>query len=192
MSPSLSRRRLVAVAGALSAGLAGCAGGDGETSTSPSTPAATPTTAPTDPAPVPADASCGVCNMVPANFPDYNAQLTVESGDRVFFCSSGCLGAYYVDPGNFDSSHEGATFAGLWVHDHETKELIDARSAWFVRETNADRVADPMQRNPLPFADRADAAAYVADYDDLSEDDILQLSDFDRDLATFYRGRFFE
>ncbi|WP_222844834.1 nitrous oxide reductase accessory protein NosL [Haloplanus rubicundus] len=186
---SLSRRRLVVAAGALTVGLAGCTGGDGD-----ATPTATPTstTARTDPAPVPAEASCAVCNMVPANFPDYNAQLTVEAGDRVFFCSSGCFGAYYVDPGHFEPSHEGTTFAGLWVHDHETKELIDARSAWFVRETNADRVDDPMQRNPLPFADRADAEAYVAGYDDLSEADILRLDDFDTDLATFYRGRFFE
>lgn len=188
----LSRRRFVAATSALTAGLAGCAGGEDGDATATSTPAATPTTPLTDPASVPAEASCAVCNMVPANFPDYNAQLTVEAGDRVFFCSSGCLGAYYVDPGNFESSHEGATFAGLWVHDHETTELIDAQSAWFVRETNADRVDDPMQRNPLPFADRADATAYVADYDDLSEADILQLADFDMDLATFYRGRFFE
>jgi nitrous oxide reductase accessory protein NosL len=194
--PTLTRRRLVAAAGALTASLAGCAGGGGgdatPTLTSTSTPTATPTTALTDPASVPADASCAVCNMMPAKFPDYNAQLTVEAGDRVFFCSSGCLGAYYVDPGHFDSGHEGAAFAGVWVHDHETKEVIDATSAWFVRETNADRVDDPMQRNPLPFADREAAAAYVAEYDDLSEEDVLRLADFDMELATFYRGRFFE
>lgn len=190
MTPRLSRRRFVAVASALTAGLAGCAGGDGGGETATTT--ATPTTALTDPASVPDDASCAVCNMVPANFPDYNAQLTVEGGGRVFFCSSGCLGAYYVDPGHFEPSHEGATFAGLWVHDHETTDLIDATAAWFVRETNADRVDDPMRRNPLPFADRADAEAYVAEYDDLSASDILQLADFDTELATFYRGRFFE
>ena len=186
---TLTRRRLVAAAGALTAGLAGCAGGDGG-ATPTVTPAATP--ASTDPAPVPADASCAVCNMVPADFPDYNAQSTVEAGDRVFFCSSGCFGAYYVDPGHFESSHEGATFVGLWVHDHGTKELIDARSAWFVRETNPDRVDDPMRRNPLPFADRTAAEAYVAEYDDLSESALIQLADYDTDLATCYRGRFFE
>ena len=130
--------------------------------------------------------------MTPADFPDYNAQLTVEAGDRVFFCSSGCLAAYYVDPGNFESTQEGAAFAGVWAHDHETTELIDATAAWFVRETNPERVDDPMQRNPLPFAARADAEAYVAEYDDLSESALLRLDDFDMDLATFYRGRFFE
>ena len=193
MTPRLSRRRFVAVASALTAGLAGCAGGDSDaTPTATPTASATATAARTDPASVPDDASCAVCNMVPANFPDYNAQLTVEGDGRVFFCSSGCLGAYYVDPGHFEPSHEGATFTGLWVHDHETKDLIDATAAWFVRETNADRVDDPMRRNPLPFADRADAEAYVAEYDDLTDADILQLADFDMELATFYRGRFFE
>jgi copper chaperone NosL len=181
-TPRLTRRRLVAAAGALATGLAGCTG-DGGTDTAAS---------PSEPATVPEDASCAVCDMMPAKFPDYNAQLTVEGSDRVFFCSSGCMAAYYVDPGTFEPSHEGATFAGIWAHDHGTKALIDARSAWFVRETDADRVDDPMQRNPLPFADRADAEAYVAEYGDLSESDILRLTDFDMDLATFYRGRFFE
>ena len=191
MTRSVTRRRLVVTAGTLTAALAGCTGGTDDAAEP--TPTTTDSTAAlTDSAPVPEDASCGVCNMMPAKFPDYNAQLTVEAGDRVFFCSSGCLAAYYVDPGNFEPTHEGATFAGLWVHDHETTELIGARSAWFVRETNADRVADPMQRNPLPFAAESDAEAYVAEYDDLSESDILRLTDFDMDLATFYRGRFFE
>jgi len=187
----ITRRRVVVAAGTLTAALAGCAGGAGDADESTAT-ATDSAAALTEPAPVPEDASCGVCNMMPAKFPEYNAQSTVEAGDRVFFCSSGCLAAYYVDPGNFEPAHEGAAFAGLWVHDHETGAVIDARSAWFVRETNADRVDDPMQRNPLPFADRADAEAYVAEYDDLSESDILRLADFDVDLATFYRGRFFE
>ncbi|WP_251331011.1 nitrous oxide reductase accessory protein NosL [Haloplanus pelagicus] len=189
----LTRRRLVAVTGTLTTGLAGCLSGDEETVTPTTTPTGTSATAAlTDPAPVPEDASCAVCNMISGKFPDYNAQSTVEAGDRVFFCSSGCMGAYHVDPGNFEAAHDGATFAGVWAHDHTTTELIDATTAWFVRETNADRVNDPMQRNPLPFAAEADARAYVAEYDDLSETDILRLDDFDMELATFYRGRFFE
>jgi nitrous oxide reductase accessory protein NosL len=182
----LSRRRLAAtLCGALAAGLAGCTGGPGGDG-------GTETPSLAEPATVPEDANCAVCNMVPANFPEYNAQLSVEAGDRVFFCSSGCLAAFYVDPGHFDADHEAASFAGIWVHDHETKDLVDARTAWFVRETKADRVDDPMQRNPLAFAAEADALAYVEQYDDLSEADVLRLSDFDMDLATFYRGRFFE
>jgi nitrous oxide reductase accessory protein NosL len=188
--PTVSRRRLVAAAGAaLAAGLAGCAGAPSDDG---GTPTPSPSTPLDEPAAVPAEAACAVCNMVPADFPAYNAQSTVEAGDRVFFCSSGCLAAYYVDPGHFDPTHEGATFVGVWVHDHATGDLIDATTAWFVRETDAERVDDPMGRNPLPFAAEADALAYVDRYDDLSEADVLRLSEFDAELATFYRGRFFD
>ncbi|MGM0606145.1 MAG: nitrous oxide reductase accessory protein NosL, partial [Halobacteriota archaeon] len=55
-----------------------------------------------------------------------------------------------------------------------------------------DRVDDPMMVNPAPFAERPDAVAYVEAVDYLSEDDIVQLAEIDRDTATFYRERFFE
>ena len=193
-----TRRRLVATGlGALTAGLAGCAGspaGDGgsATPTATSTAGSEIAVGRSEPAAVPDDADCAVCNMMPAKFPDYNAQLTVEAGDRVFFCSAGCLAAYYADPGHFEAAHEGATVAGVWVHEYETAALIDAEAAWFVRETEADRVPDPMGANPVPFGAEADANAYVERYDDLSASALLRLADFDMELARFYRGRFFE
>ncbi|GAB6859941.1 nitrous oxide reductase accessory protein NosL [Haloplanus litoreus] len=192
----LTRRRFVTAGlGALTAGLAGCAGGpvgDGGTATPTGTAAPDTDAALSEPATVPEDAECGVCNMMPAKYPDYNAQLTVEAGDRVFFCSPGCMAAYYVDPGHFEAAHEGATVADVWVHDHETTDLIDAETGWFVRETEADRVPDPMGANPVPFAAEGDANAYIETYDDLSASALLRLEDFDMELARFYRGRFFE
>jgi nitrous oxide reductase accessory protein NosL len=197
----LSRRRLLALSAVTATagpGLAGCLGGGGEGTAEPTD---TVTPEPTDGAdtaslsePVePAeDDECGVCKMMPAKYPDYNAQLTVEAGDRVHFCSSGCMAAYYVDPGQFESAHEGASFVGVWAHDHATKELVDATTAWFVKEMNADRVDDPMMKNPLPFAAEADAQAYVEEYDDLTTEDVLRLDDFDLELAKQYRGKFFE
>lgn len=179
--PTCSRRRIVAIGAATVAGLAGCA----------SAPTGDDVTL-DEPAAVPEGASCAVCNMVPAKFPDYNAQLTVEAGDRVFFCSSGCMAAYYVAPGHFEAAHEGATFVGVWAHDHATTDLIDATTAWFVRETDADRVDDPMRLNPLPFAAEADARAYVDEHEGLSAADVLRLEDFDAELARFYRARFFD
>jgi len=192
----LTRRRLVAAGlGMLTAGLAGCAGGpagDGGTATATETSAPDTEASLSEPATVPEDAECAVCNMMPAKFPDYNAQLTVEAGDRVFFCSTGCLAAYYADPGHFEAAHEGATVAGVWVHDHETTDLIDAETGWFVRETKADRVPDPMGANPVPFVAEDDANAYIESYDDLSASALLRLDDFDMELARFYRGQFFE
>ncbi|MFB6069349.1 MAG: nitrous oxide reductase accessory protein NosL [Halobacterium sp.] len=198
--PTLPRRRLLAlgvVAATTGTGLAGCLGGGGGTAESTDTATPEPTddsgtASLSEPISPTEDDECGVCKMTPAEYPDYNAQLTVEAGDRVHFCSSGCMAAYYVAPGNFESAHEGASFVGVWAHDHATKDLIDATTAWFVKETNADRVDDPMMKNPLPFAVEADAESYVEKYEDLTAEDVVRLDDFDVALAKQYRGRFFE
>ncbi len=62
----------------------------------------------------------------------------------------------------------------------------------FVRVTDPDHVDDIMMRNPTPFADRSDAESFVDEYDEYDEDDILEFESFDRELAEYYRGRFFE
>ncbi|KAB1190054.1 hypothetical protein GJR96_17945 [Haloferax sp. MBLA0076] len=165
------------------AALAGCLGGaptaDGGAQTD------------VEPADVPDDASCAVCNMMPAKFPDYNAQLAYESNDHQFFCSTGCMTTFAAVPGHFDEAFDGETPAGAWAHDHQTKALVDGQSAFYVLEMNPDRVDDPMMKNPLAFASRDDAVAYVDQYDDLSEDDIVAFDAFDRELAEQYRAKFF-
>ncbi|MGM0389489.1 MAG: nitrous oxide reductase accessory protein NosL, partial [Natrinema limicola] len=78
---------------------------------------------------------------------------------------------------------------GAWVHDFETRDLIDALQASFVLETDPDRVEDPMRLNPLPFMDESDAAAYVEQYDDLDDDSVISIDEFDLDIAERYRGQ---
>lgn len=141
-----------------------------------------------EPTEVPSDATCPVCNMVPAQYPDWNAQLVHEDEERVFFCTSGCMTAYYVVPERFDAPD--AAIAGVWVTDFVTSDLIDGLEANYVLETDTDRVDDPMMRNPLPFVDRASAIAYVEQYDDLAEDDVVTIDEFDQDIAELYRERF--
>jgi nitrous oxide reductase accessory protein NosL len=208
---ALDRRRLLALAGAgLAAGLAGCSGGDGPTTTEPTTTeetatdTATPepatTTAATttgertpaalEPASVPADARCPVCNMVPADFPDWNAQALHDDGERAFFDTSGCAVTYYALPDEFAATD--AALAGLWVTDFETRETVDGTTAHYALETDSDRVADPMRVNPAPFADRADAEAYVDAVDYLTTEDVVGLDAFDRELASQYRAGFIE
>lgn len=138
------------------------------------------------------DESCAVCKMYPAKFPDYNAQLQLNDGEHVHFCSTGCLTAYTASPGTF---HEGVTRDDVdvaWAHDHASTELVRANDAYFVLETDADRVDDPMMRNPLAFERESDATDYVDRYDDLSTDDVVRYEDFDLTLAKEYRGKFFE
>lgn len=139
---------------------------------------------------VPADANCPVCDMKSANFPEWNAQTVHEDDTREFFCTSGCATTYYVEPDRFAETD--ADIAGLWVTDFESSEFIDGTAAYYALETDSDRIDDPMRLNPAPFGDRADAVAYVDEVDYLTSDDIVELSAFDRELATQYRARFIE
>ncbi|MFD1564554.1 CHRD domain-containing protein [Haloarchaeobius amylolyticus] len=140
-----------------------------------------------EPTDVPSDANCAVCNMVPAEYPDWNAQLVHEDSERAYFCTPGCLATYYVVPEQFAATD--ASITGAWVNDFETRELIDAFQARFVLETDSDRVEDPMRLNPLPFGDETDATTYVEQYDDLDDSDVVSIDEFDRDIAELYRGQ---
>ena len=142
-----------------------------------------------EPTVFPDDRGCAVCQMVAADYPDWNAQVVHADGHREYFCSAGCLAGYYPDPTAFGGPE--TDIEGVWVTDVETQELIDASSASFVRVTDTDHVDDIMMRNPTPFADRADAEAFVDGFDAYDTDDIITLSAFDAELAELYRGRFF-
>lgn len=169
---------LAGTAGIIAASAAGCLGGSGQSLD--------------EPAAVPEDAACGVCEMAPAEYPDWNAQLAFDDGERVHFCSPGCATAFYADPGQFTDGYDQDDVAGIWARDYESTVLIDATDASFVLETNADRIDAPMMKNPLPFSERTDAEDYVAQYDDLGPADVVGLEDFDVELARQFRGRFFE
>lgn len=139
---------------------------------------------------VPEDAECAVCKMMPAKFPDWNAQAVHADDTRAFFCTSGCATTYYAVPDEFADTD--ADVAGLWVRDLDTTDLIDGIAASFALETDSDRLDDPMNLNPAPFQNREDAVAYVDEVDYLDESDILELSAFDRELAEQYRGKMLE
>lgn len=109
-----------------------------------------------------------------ANFPKWNAQAVHADDSRAFFCSSGCATTYYAVPEQFAETD--ADIAGLWVRDINTTDRLD----------------DPMGTNPAPFATREDAVSYVEEADYLTEDDIVELSAFDRELAEQYRGQLLE
>jgi hypothetical protein len=204
----LTRRRALGAGGAvLTLALAGCSGtGDGgttetETATSTQTDTATPTAEPTttetaeasrSALDVPEDANCAVCNMKPAKFPDYNAQLQYESSEPKFFCSNGCMASFAADPGHFEEAYADASIAAAFVHDHDTTDWIDGLAASYVLEMDSERVDDPMRINPLAFDTEADATAYVEQYDDLTAEDVVGFDAFDRDLAEQYRASFFE
>ncbi|RQG87013.1 hypothetical protein EA462_15320 [Natrarchaeobius halalkaliphilus] len=131
------------------------------------------------------DLRCPVCNMVPAQYPQWQSQLAHENGDGAVFDTPGCLFAYYAVPPT-DSP-----VTAVWVTDFESGDLIDATEAHFVIVTDETAVTgEVMEINPRPFADRDDAVAYLSEWDteELTEDDIIGLEDVDREVAAIYRG----
>lgn len=143
-----------------------------------------------EPVDVPEDAECSVCEMQAAKFPDWNAQAVHADDTRAFFCTAGCATTYYAVTGEFADTD--AEIAGYWVRDLNSRDLVDGTTAHYALETDSERFDDPMRVNPAPFADRGDAVAYVEASDALDESDIVELSAFDRELASQYRGALLE
>ena len=140
-----------------------------------------------EPAEFPEDADCPVCNMVPADHPDWNAQVVHDDGERAYFCSIGCMVAYTAYPDEFALSE--SDIVGAWVTEYGTGELIDGMDAYYALETDSDRVDDTMMLNPAAFRNRDDAVAYVDEVDYISEDDVVGFEEFDAGLADRYRGQ---
>ena len=142
------------------------------------------------PVDVPEDAKCSVCEMRAAKFPEWNAQAVHADDSRAFFCTAGCATTYHAVTGEFADTD--ADITGFWVRDLDSRDLVDGTTAYYALETDSERLEDPMRVNPAPFADREDAVSYVDESDALDESDIVELSAFDRELASQYRGSLLE
>lgn len=140
-----------------------------------------------EPTEFPADRSCPVCNMVPEEWPEWNAQLVHEDGHREYFDTTGCMAAYAAYTDRFGGPD--SAVANAWVTDFETGELVDASEVVFVRVTDPDHVDDVMSMNPTPFADRSAAESFVDGFDEYGEEDIITFEAFDAELAMLYRAQ---
>lgn len=185
-SRSLSRRAFVAAAGVGAGSLAGCLNrseepeGDADDEPEPIELVEHSGDEPIEP---PEEYRCPVCNMLPADWDNSNAQLVHEGEGATFFDSAGCLFNYYADPAEYGGPD--ADISAVWTTGHESLDLIDATETSFVLEHNQERIDAPMD-SPVPFGDRDDAVAYVKEYDDLTEDDIVGLEDADSEAASIY------
>lgn len=183
---TVTRRRLVSAG--LVGGAVAVAGCTARTAEGPADGEPEDRSTPVDP--VPEDARCAVCNMVPAKFPAWNAQLIHRGGQREHFCSPGCMVTYHVDPGHFVDGRTREGIAGVWVHGRGSGALIDGTTAFYVLDTDPERTGGPMSGNPLPYAAKDDAVAYTDEYEDLTAEDVIRLEAFTRETASQYRGRF--
>lgn len=194
---SIDRRRVVGIVGAGAMGLAaGCLGfGDDEASGDGATTddsgddehrfAGTVDHPGDESLEFTGEYSCPVCNMTPGEYPQWQSQLALEGGEGVLFDTPGCLFAYYV------AQPTDAEITNVWVTDFDSGDLIDGTEAWYVIVTDDEPVPqETMGLNPRPFEEYDDAVAYLDEWDaeDLTEDDIIQLDDVDRETAAIYRG----
>lgn len=164
-------------------------------------------TGPYEPLPteeIPDGTECPVCGMMVKNFPVGNAQLVRSGGEREFFCSPGCLTAFYtlpdsdgfVDPADFGS--EERDVQAVWARDYDTDEIIDATTAYFVIDNNSENLKSgiPMGENPVPFEEYDRAQGYADEHDlrnseiDVQGDTVQGIGSFDTDLARVFRPRF--
>lgn len=149
------------------------------------------------------DTSCAVCGMMTKGFESAHAQATHTNGDRMEFCSSGCLVTYVVDPGKYDGDNVAvpdASIEGAWVVDYtnvdvesgsrsgDGTDLIDAREASFVLDYSSGY--GTMGANPRAFASASAAEDYVGSHDGLGEADIVTMDEFDDQIASKYRSSF--
>ena len=211
--PRIDRRTVIGTIAVGTAALAGCLGDDdaGDDGDDPSDDSANgddpsdddsangddaPAEPLDEPAEFPEGEACTVCNMITEEYPEWNAQLVKTDETRVFFCSAGCLLAYFVDPEQFGGETEEVEH--VWVTDYGTGELIDGMESYYVRVEDPDHVDDIMMMNPTPFAERERAEAFVdelneehgADYD--HDEDIITFDAFDEELAMLYRADFLD
>ena len=197
---SASRRRMLSgVTGALLLGLAGCLGGDDDSSDGEESSDAEPEPSgirsraeqiavadhPIDePAAFEDEHACPVCGMPPASYQIWNGQIAHVDGTGLFFDTPGCLLAYLVLPDEHATDEPVET---VWFTDFDTQQLFEASDGYLVEETDMGRHTFPMGGSPIPFADRDDADAYVEEYD-LHDDAVHTIDDVDREFAEFYRG----
>lgn len=185
MERSSRRRVLTVLGGSVAVGIAGCLGDEPEPADEgsedfPSHPGDGHT-------PVPEGHICdGVCGMSAEKPPEWIAQLAHDDGTGAFFCSVGCMVAYAVAP-TYAEGNE-APIEGVWVPEYGSADIIDGLAASYALEDDEEYESEPMALNPRPFADRADAVAYVEARENLTADDIIALEEFDLETARIYRG----
>lgn len=143
----------------------------------------------TEPAAVPPDPLCGVCNMTPADYPAVNAQVAHENEARQFFCTPGCFATYVVATETVAETD--SPIATAWARDASHEGLVEGEQLYWVLDTNPDRGLDPM-RNPLPYERHDDAIAWVEDHGDLTQEAIVTFDEMTVADVEEYRAFYME
>ncbi len=122
---------------------------------------ATGITAPVKPS---MDAKCPVCGMMPAKYPEWQAQVVLKNGERYHFDSPRDMFRFVLglnsknEPRKWIDSSE---IAALFVTDYSTAQYIDATRAYYVKDSE---VRGPMGRDLVPFAKKEEASNFASQH----------------------------
>lgn len=105
----------------------------------------------------PADADrCPVCNMIPAKYPDFNAQIIMADKKRYHFCSTQCLFEFVQDPRKHGAGT--AEMGDVWLHDRTSGRYIFGRNAYYVVGS---KVHGPMGPEAIAFDLKSEASEFA-------------------------------
>jgi nitrous oxide reductase accessory protein NosL len=132
---------------------------------------------------VPTDAKCPVCGMFVAKYPKWSAMMVVD-GKKLYFDGVKDMMKYYIFDGDF--VYDRAKIKHMWVSDYYTLDRIDAKSAYYVIDSN---VYGPMGNELIPFATQKSAEDFLSQhhgkkivrFEDISAKMVLKLDGIDYD-----------
>lgn len=112
------------------------------------------------PAPA-ADATCPVCGMFVAKYPEWVATVHYRDGHTHHFDGAKDLFKYLHDLPKYAPGHGKEQIETIAVTEYYGLSRIDARAAWYVIGSD---VRGPMGHELIPLAGEEDAKAFLADH----------------------------
>lgn len=102
--------------------------------------------------------TCVVCGMYPAKYPKHNAQILIEGGETLHFCSTRCFVHFNAEPTKYVKKPVMTKMA--WVTLFSDGMYESAFGPYYVVGS---KVHGPMGLEALPFKIKKDAEAFVKD-----------------------------
>jgi nitrous oxide reductase accessory protein NosL len=106
-------------------------------------------------------ATCPVCGMFVARYPEWIATVRYEDGHAEHFDGAKDLFKYLLDLERWAPGRAAEAIAAVGVTEYYGLTRIDARGAWYVIGSD---VLGPMGHELVPFGSQADAEAFLADH----------------------------
>lgn len=94
-------------------------------------------------------ASCGVCGMYPARFPQWQTQIIFSDGTMVPFDGAKDMFKYLLKMAEYNKQRNRGEVAAVWVRDYAGGGWLDGEGAFYVVGSS---VMGPMGQELVPFA----------------------------------------